>query len=117
MARTTTAILFLLLLTGCGGGGPTEPAPRPPAPGTASYRVLLYGFNEGRSTAIAGATVTIAGRSGVTNELGKVQIDDLPLGDTTVTFRATGWTTMTNSIKLLEGTNVYSVQLQPGPFA
>lgn len=78
--------------------------------------MFLYGFKEGRSTAIAGATVTIAGRSGITNELGKVQIDDLPLGDTSVTFRATGWQTLTNNIKLLEGTNVYSVQLQPGPF-
>jgi hypothetical protein len=112
-----TAVLFLLLLLGCGGGGsPTEPLRRPPAPGTASYRVLLYGIKDGRSHAIAGATVTIAGRSGTTNELGQVQIDDLPLGDTTVTFRATGWQTLTNDIKLLEGTNVYSVQLQPGPF-
>ncbi|HEX8411628.1 MAG TPA: carboxypeptidase regulatory-like domain-containing protein [Thermoanaerobaculia bacterium] len=116
MRRTALATgLMLLFLAACGGGSsPTEP--QGVAPGTASYRVLLYGFpTGGGSTAISKATVKLQGKTGTTNELGKVQFDGLTPGDATVTFEANGWATRTDQIRLAEGMNVFSTQLQRAP--
>ena len=111
------ALLMLSLLAACGGGGGSSPTePQGVTPGTATYRVLLYGFPAGgSSTAIAGATVKLRDKTGTTNELGKLELPNLALGDATVTFEAKGWVTRTDQIRLLEGLNVYTIQLQPAP--
>jgi hypothetical protein len=104
----TGPALGLLLLIGCGGGGGGGGISGPPATATLSGIVM----EEGTSTPLAGATVSLGSSSTISGANGQFQLQNVPVGPgLSLTVSAPGFAAVTQSVDVRAGANSFNVFL------
>jgi hypothetical protein len=118
MHRAT--VFCLLFIVACGGGGSSPTEPGTPA-GGASLDVRVHRIPPAGTTVcndtdcppLAGAMVTVQGKTGTTGADGRVTISQLASGPTTVTITRTGYQNFTGQLTLTSGSNTASLAMTP----
>ncbi len=119
MFKRTTAVLFLLMLSGCGGNSAPSPAAPTPTPTPTTFTLLGQVFDSDTAQGVSGATVTVvdganAGRSGNTDGSGKYTIAALQPGGFTARARAPDYTEFSQGVTLASNQAVnFSLALIP----
>ena len=102
------ATTILLVLFSCGGDSPTSPSPP-----KAALSGVVHELNPPIFTRIAGAQVTIQGKSALSNAGGEFRFTDLTPGPTVLTLQKEGFRTRDQPLTLQPGENTTSQEMLP----
>jgi hypothetical protein len=102
------ALAAAILLAACGGDDPIGPGTTATVSGVVSATT---------GAVVQGATVKIGSATATTNAEGEFELQNLPVGNATITTTATGFDPRSESVSLAAGSNTHDVVLAPTPTA